>query len=90
MAISVDTPDISQKLAGEEGLTFTLLSDPKLEVATRYDLVHKGAGPGGQDILRSAEFLLDSSSTVRWRMLTENYWVRARPEQILEAAQTLR
>ena len=89
MAISVDPPDVSQKLASEEGLTFTLLSDPKLDAASRFDLVHKGAGPNGQDIMRSAEFLLDSSSTVRWRMVTENYWVRARPEQILEAAKAL-
>jgi hypothetical protein len=27
---------------------------------------------------------------VHWVNLTENYWVRARPEQILEAAKTLR
>src|SRR2546426_19159 len=26
------------------------------------------------------KFLLDSSGTVRWRMLTENYWVRATPQ----------
>jgi len=27
---------------------------------------------------------------VRWVNLTENYWIRARPEQILEAANALR
>ena len=43
----------------------------------------------GHDIARPAEFLVDSSGIVRWRMLTENYWVRARPEQILEAAKAL-
>jgi peroxiredoxin len=89
VAISVDPPDVSQKLASEEGLSFPVLSDPKLDASGRFDLIHKGAGPNGQDIVRSAEFLLDSSGTVRWRMLTENYWVRARPEQILEAAKAL-
>jgi hypothetical protein len=54
-----------------------------------YDLIHKGQGENGRDIARPAEFLLDSSGTVRWRMLTENYWVRARPEQILEAGKAL-
>jgi len=59
-------------------------------VIRRYDLVHAGAGINGQDIARPAEFLVDSSGTVRWVNLTENYLVRARPEQILEAAKTLR
>lgn len=55
----------------------------------RYDLVHAGAGIEGQDIARPAEFLVDSSGIVRWVNLTENYWVRARPEQMLDVARTL-
>ena len=90
VAISVDTPEVSRDLCQKAGYTFTFLSDPKAEVIRRYDLVHAGAGENGQDIARPAEFLLDSSGTVRWVNLTENYWVRARPEQIIEAAETLR
>ena len=90
VAISVDTPEVSRDLCQKAGYTFTFLSDPKAEVIRRYDLVHAGAGENGQDIARPAEFLLDSSGTVRWVNLTENYWVRARPEQIIEAAKTLR
>lgn len=86
VAISVDTPEISRDLMNKAGYTFTFLSDPKAEVIRRYDLVHAGAGENGADIARPAEFLLDASGTVRWVNLTENYWVRARPEQILEAA----
>ena len=89
MAISVDTPEQSRALSQSAGYTFTLLSDQKREAITSYDLVHKAAGQNGDDISRPAEFLLDSSGTVRWRMLTENYWVRARPEQVLEAAKLL-
>ena len=89
MAISVDTPEISRDLSQRVGYTFTFLSDPKAETIRRYDLVHAGAGENGQDIARPAEFLLDSTGTVRWVNLTENYWVRAKPEQILEAAKTL-
>jgi hypothetical protein len=51
--------------------------------------VHAGGGIEGEDIARPAEFLVDSSGIVRWVNLTENYWVRARPEQILEVANTL-
>jgi len=90
VAISVDSPAASRDLREQAGYTFTFLSDPKAEVIRRYDLMHSGAGIDGQDIARPAEFLLDSSGTVRWVDLTENYWVRARPEQILEAAQALR
>ena len=90
MAISVDSPEVSRDLSQKAGYTFPILSDPKLEAIGPYDLTHKGQGENGQDVARPAEFLIDSSGTVRWRMLTENYWVRARPEQILEAANALR
>ena len=89
MAISVDSPEESSNLREKAGYTFTFLSDPKAEVIRRYDLIHAGAGINGKDIARPAEFLVDSSGTVRWVMLTENYWVRARPEQIIEAAKAL-
>jgi peroxiredoxin len=89
VAISVDTPEESRDLCQQAGYTFTFLSDPKADVIRRYDLLHAGAGIEGQDVARPAEFLVDSSGTVRWLNLTENYWVRARPEQILEAARTL-
>jgi peroxiredoxin len=90
VAISVDAPEVSRDLREKAGYTCTFLSDPKAEVIRRYDLVHAGAGINGQDIARPAEFLVDSSGTVRWVNLTENYWVRARPEQILEASKALR
>jgi peroxiredoxin len=90
VAISVDTPEVSRDLREKSGYTYTFLSDPKADAIRRYDLVHAGAGIDGQDIARPAEFLLDSSGTVRWVNLTENYWVRARPEQIIEAAKVLR
>jgi peroxiredoxin len=90
VAISVDPPEVSRDLARKGGYTFPILSDPKAETVRQYDLIHAGAGVNGQDIARPAEFLLDSSGTVRWVNLTENYWVRARPEQILEAAKALR
>ncbi len=90
VAISVDTPEVSRDLREKAGYTFTFLSDPTADVIRRYDLLHAGAGTDGQDIARPAEFLLDSTGTVRWVNLTENYWVRARPEQIFEVAKTLR
>ena len=90
VAISVDAPNLSRDLAQQQGYTFPLLSDQNVEVIKRYDLVHAGAGENGHDIARPAEFLLDSTGTVRWINLTENYWVRARPEQVLEVSKLLK
>ena len=90
MAISVDAPEKSRDLAQQQGYTFPLLCDSNVEAIRRYDLVHAGAGEGGRDISRPAEFLIDSTGTVRWVHLTENYWVRARPEEILEVSKLLK
>ena len=89
MAISVDTPEMSRDLCKKAGYTYTFLSDPKAEVIRRYDLLHPGAGVNGQDIARPAEFLLDSSGVVRWVNLTEDFRVRAWPEQIVKEAKAL-
>ncbi len=90
VAISVDTPEASRNLAQQQGYTFPILSDPNVEAIRRYDLVHAGAGEGGHDISRPAEFLIDTTGTVRWVHLTENYWVRARPEQVLDVSKLLK
>ena len=85
VAISVDPPDINRRQRQKLGYIYTFLSDPKAEVIRRYDLLHRSAGPKGTDIARPAEFLIDSSGTIRWVNLTENIAIRARPEQVLEA-----
>ena len=90
VAISVDTPEVNRNMLAKAGYTFTFLSDPQAETIRRYDLLHAGAGENGQDISRPAEFLLDAEGVVRWVNLTENYWIRARPEQFFEAAKLLK
>ena len=89
VAISVDSPETSRDIAQKNGFTFTILSDPNAVAIRAYDLVHTGAGEDGGDLARPAEFLLDSSGTVRWANLTGNYWKRATPEQMLEAAKRI-
>ena len=67
------------------GFGFPLLCDADAKVIRRYDVLHRGAGPKGNDIARPAEFYVDANGTVRWVNLTENIAVRARPEQALSA-----
>ena len=83
-AVSVDSPEMNHRQSQRLGYTFPLLSDPTAEVIRRYDLLHRGAGPGGADIARPAEFLIDSSGVVRWVNLTDNIAVRARPGEVLD------
>ena len=77
-------PEINRRQRQKLGYAYTFLSDPKAEVIRRYDLLHRGAGPEGADIARPAEFLTDSSGTIRRVNLTENIAVRAYPEQVLK------
>ncbi len=90
VAISVDAPEVSHKLAAKAGYTFPILSDPDNAVIRRYDLLHKGGGPDGSDISRPAEFLVDSSGVVRWTNFTEDIRVRARADEMLAAARELK
>jgi len=89
VAVSVDAPSVSEDLRKKAGYPYTFLSDPDAKVIRRYDLLHRGAGPQGHDIARPAEFLVDASGTVRWVNLTDDFRVRARPEQMLAAARAL-
>lgn len=88
VAISVDPPDVSREHAKKQGYTFPILSDQKLEVLRRYDLVHE-KGFRGADISRPAEFLLDSSGTVIWRNLTSDYRVRLKAEDLRKGLDAL-
>ena len=84
VAISVDSPAESEKLRESQGYSFPILSDAKDDVIRRWDLVHPRAGVDGADIARPAEFLIDSSGKILWVNLTEDYRVRARPQQALK------
>lgn len=85
VAVSNDTPEVSRALAREAGYTFAFLSDPRREAITKFDL----SDPDPNESSRPAEFLVDRTGVVRWRMLTDRMFIRARPQQILAAAKML-
>jgi len=89
VAISVDPPEINREHTRKQGYTFTFLSDPEAEVIRRYDLLHEKGGAESTHIARPAEFLIDSTGTIRWVNLTDDYRVRARPEQVLQVLDRL-
>ena len=85
VAISVDSPAETQKLRESKGYSFLFLSDPNAQVIRQYGVLHPKGGEDGKDIARPAEFLVDTSGTIRWVNLTDDFRVRARPETVLEA-----
>jgi peroxiredoxin len=89
IAISVDAPEINREHCRKQGYSYTFLSDVNSDVIRRYDLFHEAGGPDRKDISRPAEFLIDSTGTVRWVNLTDSFAVRARPEQVLKVLDTL-
>jgi len=88
VGVSVDSPEATRQHCQKQGFTYTFLSDTKREVTRLYDLSHPGGGPTGE-VARPAEFLIDSSGTVRWVNLTGDYRVRARPDHIFQALDQL-
>lgn len=90
VAITVDAPEANHRHGQKLGLTFPILSDAKTDVIQRYDVLHKGGGPGGSDIARPAEFLIDPTGTIRWVNLTESVTVRARPQEVLKVFDDLK
>jgi peroxiredoxin len=89
-AVSVDLPEVSREHCAKQGYTYTFLSDPEARAIQDYDLLHPGAAPGGKAIARPAEFLIDTTGTVRWVNLTADWRVRPRPEDVLRVIDDLR
>lgn len=82
MAISVDPTTVTREHVGKMGWTYTFLSDPGAKAIRDYGLLHVVSEE--QQISRPGEFLVDPTGTVRWRDLTEDLRVRARPATVIE------
>jgi len=78
VAISVDEPDESTKLARELGLTFPLLRDADLHVASDYGVAMKG-----RDIAVPAVFVVRGDRSIAWKVVGENMADRARARHVL-------
>lgn len=84
LAICVDAVEDNARVVDELKLDFPILSDPDLVAINAYGLRHAAASIKGTDIARPAVFVIDRDGVVQWRKLTENWRIRARPEEILE------
>lgn len=89
VAVSADPPDVTRKHVDKLGYSFLFLSDTQTQVIRRYGLLREGEGSRPADVARPAQFLVDSSGTIRWVNLTKDHQVRLRPEQLLEVIDAL-
>lgn len=83
VAVSSDAPDVTRKHTQKQGYTFTFLSDPRTETIRRYHLLRAGQGLRRADVARPAQFLIDSTGTIRWAKSMEDHRVSAQPADVL-------
>ena len=92
LAISVDPPEMSQKLIMQVkekynvDLRFPLLEDLGHKLVDRYGLLNPASNRG---IPHPAVYVIDKKGIVRWKFVETNYKIRATNEQILEALSAL-
>ncbi|MEP0846825.1 MAG: peroxiredoxin [Phycisphaerae bacterium] len=88
VAVSVDPPQHSQQAVERLGLRFPILSDSERSVIHKYGVVHRGGGPGGEDIAIPAHFLIDRHGRIVWRRIAGRIQDRPDPREIVRIAQT--
>ena len=84
VAISSDDVEACREIAEAYGLEFSLLADPEFQAIDAFGLRHEEGGMGG-DVARPATFILDREGRVAWRRLTDNWRIRPRPAELIEA-----
>ena len=85
LAISVDPPDKSQKLAEQLKIPYPLLSDDGHKVIDTYSILD----PSGK-ISTAAVFILDKRGLVRWSYVASDYKVRPLDDTLLAELEKLK
>ncbi len=78
-AVSVDDPEESRQLAEKRKVGFPLLSDPDMNVISRY-----GVADADAEIAIPAIFLVGQDGTIVWKQVGEFIGTRPRPSRLLE------
>jgi peroxiredoxin len=82
-AISVDSAEDSRPLRQRLGIQYPFLSDPRRSVIDLLEIRYRRLNPSGGDIAIPTLILADRDGIIHWIHQTEDYRVRARPEEIL-------
>lgn len=90
VAICVDSSEQNLSVVESAGLAFSVLSDADRKMMDAYGVRHVGASMDGGDIARPAVFVVDGDGNIAWRMITDNYRIRVRPETVIELLTKIR
>ena len=85
IAASVDPPEKAKAMAERTGAAFAFLSDENGQLIKYYDIWHKRQ-PEKSDIAIASSFLYSQSGELIWQNITDDYKLRPKPEEILQAA----
>jgi peroxiredoxin len=99
LAVSTDTPAEVSKYLAENKLSYTLLSDAKLQVAAKFGIRYKVSetylshvkqldlrAKNGGYLLTPAAFIVDRRGVIRFAYVNNNYSVRVGQDKLLAAA----
>lgn len=102
VAVSVDPPEVSERLRRKLAFDIRFLSDPDGVLMDALSLRHEGGrppafiaplapgAPSAPDIFLPATFLLDGDGVIRWIYRPDTYRMRASPAEVLAALDLLR
>ena len=87
VTVCTDTPEQIRKGRAKHGAKAVMLSDPDLDVTTRYRIRNEGnlTPKGWTSMPIPTTILVDAGGVVRWIDQAEDYQVRSHPERVLRA-----
>jgi peroxiredoxin len=89
-AVSVDQPEASEALRQRLEVDFAFLADTDGQVLDLLGIRHRNARmQDGGDIAYPAQVLVDKDGIVRWTYSSDNYRVRATPDEVFAAIERL-
>ena len=82
---TIEAPESNKRMREKTGSQFEILSDEAGKLIDHFGMRHVKGKRGQSDLAQSASFLLDQNGKVLWQRIAENYRVRPKPEEILQA-----
>ena len=90
MAIGMETVENAARTQSDAAVAFPVLSDEAGRLVDALQLRDPGGNPSGGDVARSATVLVRPDGTVAEILAAENYRVRPRVKEVLEAVRRVR
>src|SRR5262245_40366653 len=84
VAVSMDDREDAQKSQAQFP-HLTLVADTDRKMCHTLNVMHPGAGPGGDDAVAPTTILVDGQGTVRWLFRPDRFLKRLSPAQLLAA-----